>query len=150
MSALDISIRAQIINLLNTLRLDYHLSLFFISHDLSIVKQISDRVMVMYLGKIIESGDTDSLYRNPKHPYTQLLIKSVPVPSPGHRQSVDFSRLSTELPSLVNPLSGCFFYRRCSIARERCLTDPPMLKKIENSSTGRLVACHYATPGDSD
>lgn len=140
-SALDVSIQAQIINLLAELRREMGLSLFFISHDLGIVKQISDRVMVMYLGKIVETNNTDALYRAPKHPYTQALIRAILVPDPKTSGNLSHHLLRGELPSTLNPPTGCLFNPRCPIAVPECRKQEPVLKI---SAEGGRVACHLS------
>lgn len=142
-SALDVSIQAQIINLLADLQREMNLSLLFISHDLSIVKQISDRVMVMYLGKIIEINQADALYRTPKHPYTQALIQAIPIPDPKRSGDRPDHIVSGELPSSLNPPTACMFHPRCPIATAQCRQEIPVLKVSSDSNEG-LVACHLA------
>jgi len=138
-SALDVSIQAQIITLLMRLREELNLTYLFIAHDLSVVRHISDRVAVMYLGKIMEVTHSDELYGNPLHPYTQALLSAVPIPDP----SVDRKRkrilLTGDVPSPVNPPSGCHFHPRCSLAADACKEKEPELKDIGNE---HWVACH--------
>lgn len=139
-SALDVSVQAQILNLLRRMRREYGLTLLFISHDLSVVKNISDRVLVMYLGKVCEIADTETLFASPAHPYSQLLLDSVPRM---HRASVPAAAATApirELPSPLDPPSGCRFRTRCPLATERCATEEPALRPVE----GRQVACHHA------
>ena len=137
-SALDVSIQAQIINLLKSLQRDLGLSFLFIAHDLSVVKHISDRIGVMYLGSMVEISPSQELYRNPLHPYTQALIASVPVTHPSMR----FSRqpLTGEVPSPMATFNGCKFSERCPLAGERCRAQIPVLKEVQPA---HWVACHY-------
>jgi peptide/nickel transport system ATP-binding protein len=139
-SALDVSVQAQILNLMRGMRERYGLTLLFISHDLSVVKNISDRVLVMYLGKVCEIADTATLFERPAHPYTQLLLDSVPRM---HRAEVETEAATApirELPSPLDPPSGCRFRTRCPLATERCASEEPPLRVV----AGREVACHHA------
>ncbi len=136
-SALDVSIQAQIINLLEKIQEERGISYLFIAHDLSMVKHISDRIGVMYLGHMMEVGDADELYRNPMHPYSQALLSAVPIPDPDTGKSRERIHLQGELPSPLNPPSGCPFRTRCQFATERCSQAMPQLKDYN----GRLVAC---------
>jgi len=137
-SALDVSVQAKIVRLLIELQKELGLSLIFIAHDLAVVRQISHRVMVMYLGKVVEVADRDALYDNPLHPYTKALISAVPVPDPDIQKQRNHIPLEGDLPSPLNPPSGCAFRSRCSIAEPRCASESPDLKGFQDSS----VACH--------
>ncbi len=136
-SALDVSIQSQVLNLLEDLQAQYGLTYLFISHDLSVVRHISDRVAVMFLGMICEIGDTEAIYSRPMHPYTRFLLDSVPLPDPTRRDE-EKQLLTGEIPSPVNPPSGCRFRTRCPYATEQCAKEVPELREAE----GRLVACH--------
>ena len=135
-SALDISVRAQIINLLSDLSRDFGLTMVFISHDLLMVQHISDRVVVMYLGRVMELAEKDALYSNPRHPYTVALLEAVPKPDPTERH--EFRVLQGDIPSPVNPPSGCVFRTRCPLTIADCATVVPKLKQVE---PGHFAAC---------
>ena len=137
-SALDVSVQAQILNLLQDMKARYDLTLVFIAHDLAVVKNVSDRVAVMYLGKICEVAGPDELYERPTHPYTAALLRSIPVPDPTVRQGG--AVLTGELPSPVDPPSGCRFRTRCPQAQDLCATEEPVLRKVGD---GHYVACHF-------
>ena len=137
-SALDVSIQAQILNLLQDMKDRYGLTMVFISHNLAVVKAVSNRIMVMYLGKICEVGTPDAIYANPAHHYTSALINSVPVPDP--TRAVPTALLQGEPPSPVNPPSGCRFRTRCPAATDICATSEPQLREV---AAGQFVACHH-------
>ncbi len=142
-SALDVSIQSQILNLLVELQQELNLAYLFIAHDLAVVKHISDRIAIMYLGRIVESGPGEALYRNPQHPYTQSLISAIPVPDP-HQKSQRIL-LKGDVPSPINPPSGCRFHTRCPRATEICKEQEPAL--AAQAGTGGIeTACHHAGP----
>ena len=137
-SALDVSVQAQVINLLRDLQRDLHLTYIFISHDLSVVEHISDKVGVMYLGRMVEFGKTEQLFSRPRHPYTEALLSAVPVADP--KIEIERIQLKGEIPNPANPPSGCYFHERCSYCQQKCIDTVPDLKYAD----GRLVACHRA------
>ena len=137
-SALDVSIQAQIINLLEELQTDFGLTYLFIAHDLSVVRHLSDRVAVMYLGKIVEITDRQSLYENPQHPYTKALLSAVPIPDPAVELTREHTVLRGEVPSPLSPPAGCVFHPRCPIAIEQCKAAVPELRTV---GPGHLAAC---------
>jgi oligopeptide transport system ATP-binding protein len=140
-SALDVSIQAQIINLLEDLQAEYHLTYLFVAHDLAVVRHISDRVAVMYLGKIVELADRKALYDEPLHPYTQALLAAVPIPDPELESQRQRVVLRGEVPSPLNPPAGCVFHPRCPLAVDRCREAIPDLREIKPD---HWAACHLA------
>ncbi|MFE6872251.1 oligopeptide/dipeptide ABC transporter ATP-binding protein, partial [Kitasatospora sp. NPDC057692] len=149
-SALDVSVQAQVINLLEQLQNEFQLSYMFIAHDLSIVRHISDRVGVMYLGTMVEIGTEEEIYSHPTHPYTQALLSAVPVPDPTGREQRERILLSGDIPSPANPPSGCRFRTRCWKAEERCSTEVPLLA-VPSTLSGPAAhesACHLAEVRD--
>lgn len=136
-SALDVSIQSQVLNLLEDLQKDFGVTLLFISHDLSVVRHISDRIGVMYLGKLVEETTTEQIFENPMHPYTQALLSAIPVPDPKVKR--EKMKLKGEIPSPMNPPTGCVFQTRCPFATERCSTEEPALVEYK---PGHRTACH--------
>ncbi len=141
-SALDVSVRAQILNLLEELQDEFDLTYLFISHDLSVIRHICDRVVVMYVGKIAEVAEGLDTYVSPKHPYTEALMSATPISNPRHRNRGQRIRLQGEVADPSNPPSGCYFHPRCQYAEDRCSTETPELRPIGDNN--RIVACHYA------
>jgi peptide/nickel transport system ATP-binding protein len=138
-SALDVSVRAQVLNLLQDLQEEFALTYIFVAHDLSVVRYLCDRVTVMYVGKIVEVADTEALYQNPLHPYSEALMSAVPKPDPRLRSKRLI--LEGEVADPSNPPSGCYFHPRCRYAQDQCSRDQPQLREVE---AGRYVACHFA------
>ncbi|MBN2443134.1 MAG: ATP-binding cassette domain-containing protein [Spirochaetales bacterium] len=144
-SALDVSIQSQILNLLLDLQETFHLTYLFIAHDLAVVKHVSDRIAVMYLGKIVELTDADSIYQDPLHPYTRALVSAIPVPDPVKAKGMKKQILKGDVPSPSNPPSGCRFHTRCPMVIDVCKITEPALRIIGSNATGKHhVACHRA------
>ncbi|WP_024796524.1 ABC transporter ATP-binding protein [Tomitella biformata] len=137
-SALDVSVQAQIMNLLHDMKERYQITMVFIAHDLAVVKNLSDRIVVMYLGKICEIGTSDGLFSAPAHPYTRALAQSIPEPDP--EAPILKAALTGDLPSPLNPPSGCRFRTRCPMAQDRCAAEEPAIREVR---PGRFVACHF-------
>jgi peptide/nickel transport system ATP-binding protein len=140
-SALDVSVRAQILNLLQELQEELQLTYLFVSHDLSVIEYLCDRVAVMYVGKLVELAETDELFANPQHPYTEALLSAVPKPDPRLRQRHQRIVLQGEVADPANPPVGCYFHPRCRYARERCSQETPLLREVKR---GHFAACHFA------
>jgi oligopeptide/dipeptide ABC transporter ATP-binding protein len=145
-SSLDVLIRAQVLNLLERLRAELSLTYLFIAHDLALVKQVSDRVAVMYLGKLVEIGPAESLYREPLHPYTVALLASIPNPDPTAARSAVAQTIRGEPPSPIDPPSGCRFRTRCPRAQDVCAAEEPPLRKLAD---GHFAACHFPVSRDA-
>ncbi len=139
-SALDVSIRSQVLNLMKRLQAEHDMASVVISHDLAVVKYLSDRIGVMYLGKLVELGNADQIYRTPAHPYTDALIKTIPLPDPRPRRPRPTSAISGELPSPVHPPSGCRFRTRCPRAQQQCADEEPLLRSFGDK---HMAACHF-------
>jgi peptide/nickel transport system ATP-binding protein len=139
-SALDVSIQSQVLNLMKSLQADLGLTYIVISHDLSVVRYLADRIGVMYLGKLVEIGPSSALYAHPAHPYTAGLLEAIPVPDPARERAKESAVIPGELPSALDPPSGCRFRTRCPRAQDVCATDEPPLRPF---GTGHLAACHF-------
>jgi peptide/nickel transport system ATP-binding protein len=144
-SALDVSVQAQVINLLEDLKDEFDLTLVLIAHDLAVIRHMSDRVAVMYLGEVVELAETDALYARPLHPYTRVLMRAIPIPSPRARKAE--AVLTGDIPSPLNPPSGCRFHTRCPLATKICGSERPELVEVEH---GRHVACHHWRETEAD
>jgi oligopeptide transport system ATP-binding protein len=142
-SALDVSVQAQVVNLMEKLQDELGLAYVFIAHDLSVVRHISDRVGVMYLGRMAELGEEDEVYTRPTHPYTQALLSAVPVPDPEAREGRERILLAGDVPSPANPPSGCRFRTRCWKAQDKCASEEPPLIQLSGNLAGHLTACHF-------
>ncbi|WP_319371837.1 dipeptide ABC transporter ATP-binding protein [uncultured Ilyobacter sp.] len=140
-SALDVSIQAQVVNMLEDLQKELGLTYLFIAHDLSMVKHISDRIGVMYLGKMVEVAESDELYEKPAHPYTRALLSSIPIPDPELNAQMEREILEGDVPSPLNPPSGCRFRTRCKYVKDICSQEEPILQEV---APGHMAACHFA------
>ena len=143
-SALDVSVRAQILNLMKELQEEFQLTYLFISHDLSVIRHICDRVAVMYVGKLVESATSEELFHKPQHPYSEALLSAVPINDPRDRGKRDRIRLTGEVADPSNPPGGCYFHPRCSYAADECVTDEPLSKRVGSETSNRVVNCHFA------
>ncbi len=142
-SALDVSVRSQILNLLVELQAEFGLAFLFISHDLSVVRHISDRLAVMYLGHLVEHGDAEAVFDQPTHPYTEALLSAIPYPDPERQANRQQIVLTGDLPNPANPPKGCPFVTRCPIARDDCAQTPPDLVPVAGGVAGHTAACYY-------
>ncbi|WP_193608004.1 ABC transporter ATP-binding protein [Nocardioides lijunqiniae] len=149
-AALDVSIRAQVLNLFRELQRKRDLSYLFISHDLSAVHHISDRILVMYLGRPMELASRDTVYNDPQHPYTVALMSAVPIPDPDVERNRKHVLLQGDVPSPLNPPSGCVFRTRCPLAQDVCATEKPEFRDVGTNGEKHMVACHFAQPGMAD
>jgi peptide/nickel transport system ATP-binding protein len=142
-SALDVSIQAQILNLLQRIKRDLRLTYLFIAHNLAVIQHVSDRVAVMYMGKIVETADTDGLFERPLHPYSEALLSAVPITDPDATRNRIVLR--GEVGNLLDPPGGCYFHPRCNYAQERCTREEPLLREIaDKDGRTHIVACHFA------
>jgi oligopeptide/dipeptide ABC transporter ATP-binding protein len=149
-SALDVSIQAQILNLLSDLQKQLDLTYIFISHDLSVVGHVSDRLMLMYLGRVVESGPSEELYSRPRHPYSSALLSAVPLPDPRAMHNRERIVLVGDVPSPINPPSGCHFHPRCPKAGPRCVAESPVLESRLGDPAEHAAACHFALADDEN
>jgi oligopeptide/dipeptide ABC transporter ATP-binding protein len=141
-SALDVSIQSQILNLLLDLQRERRLSYLFVSHDLAVVKHVSDRIAVMYLGRIVEDGSADEVYLRPKHPYTRVLLAAVPEPDPRKRRRLEV--VEGDVPTPIDPPAGCHFHPRCPHVQDRCRVESPVLREVgETGGPSQRIACHF-------
>src|SRR5699024_3471560 len=140
-SALDVSVQAQVLNLLKKLQKQFNLTFLFIAHDLGVVRHISDRIIVMYLGNVVEIADKKTLFENPQHPYTKALLSAIPIPDPEVKKERII--LQGDVPSPISPPSGCRFHTRCPFATEICKTDVPELRNLDHMKEGHSAACHH-------
>ncbi len=143
-SALDVSVRGKILNLLKELQQEFQLTYLFISHDLSVIRHICERIDVMYVGKLVETATSDDLFRKPKHPYTEALLSAVPINNPLDRGKHDRIRLTGEVADPSSPPKGCYFHPRCQYVETQCSTDEPVTKRIEGAGSFRIAKCHFA------
>ena len=141
---MDVSIQAQVVNLLDDLKRELGLTYLFIAHDLSMVRYISDRVAVMYLGKIVELGECDDVFDSPLHPYTQAFLSAIPLPDPDSEEGRTRIVLEGDVPNPANPPSGCRFHTRCHYATDLCSEEDPEFRSVNTDGTPHMVACHYA------
>ena len=140
-SALDVSVRAQILNLMEELRTEFNLTYLFVSHDLSVVRYICNRVVVMYVGKVVEVAEVNDLFQSPQHPYSEALLSAVPITNPRQRNDRTRIKLEGEVADPSNPPSGCYFHPRCRYAEDRCRMETPLLREVR---PGHFAACHFA------
>jgi oligopeptide/dipeptide ABC transporter ATP-binding protein len=149
-SALDVSVQASVLNLISDLQRDMGFSCLFITHDLSVVEFLADRIAVMYLGQIVETGSREQIFTDPRHPYTQALLSAAPVPDPVRQRQRRRVVLGGEIPSPLDPPSGCRFHTRCPVALDICRTRPPELVPAADPGAGHLAACHLVTGSDAN